>query len=330
MIPEKIRVSIGTASVLSLENARLKVPPTTAYLMTYTEEGCIANCAFCPQARESHGERDHLSRVMWPSYQTDKVVEALVEHDMETIQRVCIQVINYPNFFEDVVSLITNIKSRLDIPVSIDSPPLNREELERLREAGIEYISIPLDGATEKIFRRVKGEDAPGPYTWQRHLESLELAVKILGPSKVMSNLIIGLGETEEEALELIQRLADIDVETVLFAFTPIPGTRLAKIKQPEITNYRRIQAARYLLLNGYVEFDDISFDGNGELVDFGLENEELGRILYNGEAFETSGCPHCNRPYYNERPSGPQYNYPRPLTSEEVNNIIEEIGVEL
>jgi len=39
---------------------------------------------------------------------------------------------------------------------------------------------------------------------------------------------------------------------------------------------------------------------------------------LGTGEAFRTSGCPGCNRPYYNERPSGPFYNYPRGLTEEE------------
>ena len=28
-------------------------------------------------------------------------------------------------------------------------------------------------------------------------------------------------------------------------------------------------------------------------------------------EAVLTSGCPGCNRPFYNERPRGPIYNYP-------------------
>ena len=37
-----------------------------------------------------------------------------------------------------------------------------------------------------------------------------------------------------------------------------------------------------------------------------------------NGQAFQTSGCPGCNRPYYNERPGRTMFNYPRPLTPEE------------
>ena len=52
MIPEKVRVSAGSAAMLGLDEYWLDVKPT-AYLMTYTEGSCVANCAFCPQARES-------------------------------------------------------------------------------------------------------------------------------------------------------------------------------------------------------------------------------------------------------------------------------------
>jgi biotin synthase-related radical SAM superfamily protein len=47
------------------------------------------------------------------------------------------------------------------------------------------------------------------------------------------------------------------------------------------------------------------------------------------GEAFETSGCADCNRPYYNEQPGGPLYNYPRPLTSEETQRAIQEMEID-
>ncbi|MFW6117673.1 MAG: radical SAM protein, partial [Thermoproteota archaeon] len=65
-IPEKIRVSLGSAIVLNLLNGPLDVPPTTAYLLTYKEGKCTANCGFCPQARSSDGRSDMLSRVSWP------------------------------------------------------------------------------------------------------------------------------------------------------------------------------------------------------------------------------------------------------------------------
>jgi biotin synthase len=66
-----------------------------------------------------------------------------------------------------------------------------------------------------------------------------------------------------------------------------------------------------------------MTFDSTGRLVALG------NRGLLKGEAFETSGCADCNRPYYNEQPGGPLYNYPRPLTSEETERAIEEMEID-
>ena len=55
-----------------------------------------------------------------------------------------------------------------------------------------------------------------------------------------------------------------------------------------------------------------------GKIIGFGVDKETMSNVLKDGKAFQTSGCPDCNRPYYNERPSGPFYNYPRMLTTAE------------
>ena len=69
MAINKIRVSIGSASVLGLyESKKFKDIPTTCYLMTYKEGHCTANCGFCPQARESQSSIELLSRVNWPIF----------------------------------------------------------------------------------------------------------------------------------------------------------------------------------------------------------------------------------------------------------------------
>jgi biotin synthase-related radical SAM superfamily protein len=36
-----------------------------------------------------------------------------------------------------------------------------------------------------------------------------------------------------------------------------------------------------------------------------------LARVVESGEPFKTSGCPDCNRPFYNESPGETIYNYP-------------------
>jgi biotin synthase len=140
--------------------------------------------------------------------------------------------------------------------------------------------------------------------------------VEVFGDGNVGSNLIVGLGETEREAAELIQRLHDMKVKTVLFAFTPLAGTRLEGLPPPQMEKYRRLQAARHLIVNGHATMEDLSFEG-GRITGYG--GLALESVLGDGVAFMTTGCPSCNRPFYNERPSGPFYNYPRPLTEEEI-----------
>jgi len=321
---EKIRISIGTAGVLGLVDIRLDVPPTTAYLMTYTEGNCIGNCAFCAQARDGNSERDHLSRVIWPAFQWEDVLKSFRNPRLDVLERVCIQIINYPGFIEDVYSLVKSLKENTELPISVDTCPLDKEAMNKLKQSGVERISIPLDAATESLFDSVKGKYVNGPYRWENHLRAIENAVEIFGEGMVGSNLIIGFGESEEEAISLIQRLKDTSVLTSLFAFTPLKGTKLEHLDQPQLKSYRRIQVARHLISIKASKSCKMGFI-DGRLTDFGIKDWK--EYLGGGLAFQTSGCPGCNRPFYNEKPSGPFYNYPRPLTEEEFKKETRLIG---
>jgi biotin synthase len=194
-----------------------------------------------------------------------------------------------------------------------------------LAEAGVERIGIPIDAATEKLFDKVKGAEAGGPYKWKNQFKLLREAINIFGKGKVSTHLIVGLGETEEEMVKIVQECVDMGVLPALFAFTPIPGTALEKNAQPQVQSYRRIQVARYLIVTGVARSEDMTFNKEGAIKDFGVEKEALWKIVRSGAPFLTSGCPNCNRPYYNEKPSGPIYNYPRKITEKELSSILKE-----
>jgi len=325
--PERIRVSLGTAAALGLKRIRVDADSTTAYLMSYTEQPCAGNCAFCAQARNSIGDHSQLSRVLWPDYQTDEVLSALNVHS-GSVRRICIQVINYPGFITDVTTLIQAIRSSSSLPVSVDTCPIKRRDFLAFKKAGAEKVGVPIDAATPTLFDSIKGRSAGGPYRWEAHLAALKTAKKIFGPENVMTNLIVGLGETEREAVEFIQTQMDNGIKTALFAFTPLRGTSMEKCAPPSLSSYRRIQLARYLITAGATRYESMKFSPNGKLTSFGT-NAPLLNIVGDGEAFRTSGCPDCNRPYYNERPRGPMYNYPRPLKPAEAVEEIKKMEVE-
>lgn len=327
--PWKVRVSIGSAVVLGLLEGKLDVEPTTAYLMTYSTGKCSANCSFCPQARSSLAKAELLSRVTWPVFRTEDVLEGVKNAvERERIGRVCIQALNYSGVISDIVSLVEALKDIVVVPVSVSCQPLNGENIRRLAAAGVERIGIALDAATETLFNKVKGSGVLGPYRWSVQLNLLRDAVEVFGRGNVSTHLIVGLGESEKELVRMVQDCVDMSVLTALFAFTPIRGTALEKCVPPSVESYRRVQLVRYLVFNGIVNFRDLCFDIDGRIRDFGVKTDVLQSVVNSGRPFLTSGCPSCNRPFYNERPSGPIYNFPRDLREKETVEIWKQLGL--
>ncbi len=322
-VPPQIRVSVGTATVLGLLEGKLDAEPKTAYLMTYKEGKCTANCGFCPQARTSQSKAEFLSRVTWPTFSTNSVIELVANASrFGKIRRVCIQALNYPEVFDELCGFVQALKRQASVPVSVSCQPQNSRNMWRLLAAGVDRIGIALDAATEKIFNEIKGESAGGPYTWDNEFVLLRTALGIFGEGNVSTHLIIGLGETEREAAQTLQRCVDIGVLPSLFAFTPVRGTAFAAKTQPKPEVYRRIQMIRHLMVNGQARFDDMAFDRDGHIENFGVGKNVLEKAFEGGKPFLTAGCADCNRPFYNEKPSGPIYNYPRSLNEQEIAEI--------
>lgn len=321
--PKNIRISIGTAIALGLAEGKLNAAPTTAYLMTYYDGKCTANCSFCPQARTSTSKAELLSRITWPVYPSQDVLEKLKQTVLDDkIKRVCVQALKYPNVFKAICAFVKELKKHVILPVSVSCQPHETEDLWLLNQAGVDRIGIALDAATESLFNKVKGNIAAGPYKWQDVHTFLRVAIGIFGEGNVSTHLIVGLGETEKEIVYAIQQSVDISVLPALFAFTPIQGTALAPRQQPALDVYRRVQLARYLIVNSKVRAEDMRFDRDSRLIDFGVSESLLIGFVESGLPFLTSGCPDCNRPFYNEKPSGPLYNYPRSIQSAELRMI--------
>jgi len=328
MTIEKIRVSIGSAVVLGLSlSNKFNVAPTTCYIMTYLKGHCTANCGFCPQARASESSVEFLSRITWPVFEFKEFLTKLnYIPPHKRFKRICIQTLNYDQNFDDLVEIITKIKKNSNIPLSIAIPPMSKNKLRDLKLIGVERIGIALDGSTEEIFEKVKGKGVNGPYNWNLHLQSLNDALEIFSVDFVTTHLIIGLGETPQQVLELIERLHNLKIKVGLFAFTPIKGTILQSNARPDIIMFRKIQLGRYLIINGYKELEDFTFNLKGDIIKFNLNKNELKNIIENSNAFITTGCPGCNRPYYTSKPSGPIYNYPRDLTKTEQKEIYQSL----
>jgi biotin synthase-related radical SAM superfamily protein len=311
----KVNVSIGTAAVLGLADVPMAVAPTTAYLMLGGR--CLMNCAFCAQARESQAGALSLSRVTWPEYELDTVVGRLAEAVARgDVRRACLQVTVTVDAFEQSLAIVRRTKAVSEVPFDVAILPHDLDQVRQLLDAGADHIGFGLDAACEQVFRQAKGGN------WARSLDLIEKTARSF-PGQAALHLIVGLGETEREMVERMQWAHDIAVTVGLFAFTPVHGTHLAGQSPPPLPAYRRMQAARWLVIHDLARVEDMTFDTEGQLACLGAPFPPLGA------PFRTSGCPDCNRPFYNEQPGGPLYNYPRPLTAEETARAIQELEIE-
>jgi biotin synthase-related radical SAM superfamily protein len=223
---------------------------------------------------------------------------------------------------DDVAALTETVHEQTAVSISVSCQPHNAKNIKRLKISGVNRIGIPLDAATEELFDQIKGKSAGGPYTWETQIRLLNEAVSMFGERNVSTHLIVGLGETEEDMVRVMQKCLDLGVIPALFAFTPIARTALDQKTQPRLETYRRVQLARHLMLMKKTSLKNFLFSDRGLITSFGVEEKELQNTIRTGEAFRTSGCPDCNRPYYNEKPGGPIYNYPKAPTEEEIKLI--------
>ncbi|MFQ5979770.1 MAG: radical SAM protein [Candidatus Heimdallarchaeota archaeon] len=323
----KIRVSLGTAIVLGLHKGQLLVPPTTGYFLLSSSQGCLGTCGFCPQAQISDCSPDQLSRVVWPSFPLLNTVEAVSKAwQKKQLRRICIQTTNYEHCSQDLLEVIRAIRNVAAIPLSLSCFPLSREEFKALKTAGAQRIGIALDAATPQLFSEAKGAKAGGPYRWESHLAALSAAQEIFGKNQVTTHLIIGLGETEKQACEFLQYVVDRGIRVGLFAFTPISGTRFEAKESPQLDSYRRIQVARNLIHDNLARAETFVFDHAEQISSFGMTWRKAKKLVTSGKPFQTTGCPNCNRPFYNESVRGPWYNFPRKLTADETNDILEDL----
>lgn len=283
-----IKVSLATAALLGLKRCAVDVAPTTLYFML--SEPCRGGCRYC------HQKDGYLSRVQWPEFDISMVRAKLRESGA---QRVCIQC----PYSESTAKAAARVVGALDtsLPLSLSIPALAPDEMRMLRDAGVERVGMGLDCASEAVFSQWK-RNVP---SWHEYRKSLYNAKRIFGHATC--HLMVGLGESDEDIISVMRNMAARGIRVALFAHFAGNETAVARPR------YRALQIARHAMEGGGATF---SFEG-GRLVEMRVPSLEKA-------AFLTSGCPGCNRPFYNERVTN-IYNHPRIPNDEQAERAFKE-----
>ncbi|MEW5760525.1 MAG: radical SAM protein [Candidatus Thermoplasmatota archaeon] len=321
--PEYVRISTAAAITLKYfpgrfyRNAKL----TGLNLLVTYKNGCKASCAYCGLSKMSRG--NSFIRVSWPIVEVNDLIERSLLYG-KNFKRVCVGMITHPYAPRDICEIIEKFKKRTNLKISALITPtlIGKKELKKIKSAGADIATIAIDCATEKIF-----ENFRRTHKWSRYWQILKEAVEIFGRNNVGIHLIVGLGESEKEMVDTIQRAYDIGTKTHLFSFYPEEGSVLERWERPTYGNYRRIQIANYII-NNYGDSSGFKYNEKNQIIDFGID---INKIL-DGKIFMTSGCPDengevaCNRPFGNERPSEFIRNFPFLPNDEDMEGIKKQI----
>ena len=318
--PDYVQMSTAAAITLGLIPGKMHRTACTHclnLLVTYPE-GCRANCAYCGLARHREEARDYADRnfirVDWPTARYDEVIERVkAGADKGQFQRMCISMITHPRSNDDTFVLLERWTREVpQVPVSILSNPttLEKADLVRMKTLGADIFTVALDAVTPEIFSRTRGKGVDSPHKYEHYWRAIEWAAEVYGPEKFGAHLICGMGETEQEILDVAQRIRDMGGHNHMFAFFPERGSLMEDWPPVDRGQWRRVQLARYIIDYAGGHIRDMRFDESGRVVDFGLPQAKLESLIQAGTAFRTSGCPGkdddvsaCNRPYGDSSP---------------------------
>ncbi|MHC4183920.1 MAG: radical SAM protein [Planctomycetota bacterium] len=262
--PEYIKTSLASAIGLRFRSGRFyrDAKPFCINLLLSYPDNCYANCAYCGLARsrpQDNGEKSFI-RVDWPVLKTKDVIERLEKYQ-SNIRRVCVSMVTHKNAVSDTFGITKQIAQCCSSPISVLITPnlMNREYLVRLKETGADTVGIGLDAASKRVFELTRGKKVNGGLVWEKYWEVLEDAVDVFGREKISCHIMVGIGETDRELVEIFFKLRKCGALAHLFSFYPEPDSTMSLRNRPSLRRFRRIQLVCHLIENEIIKEKHLS-----------------------------------------------------------------------
>lgn len=182
---------------------------------------CIYNCSFC--ASPDLGKKSKECSV-------DRWIELILAHAKNrSLEAVAITsgVAESPHkTVLEMVKIIKAIRVRLpEIPIGAEPYLTSNEDINLLHSAGATELKINLETPNPELFINI----CPG-LDYNGIIQALRYSASVFGRNQVCSNLIIGLGETDDEILSMVESLAAAGVVATLRAI------RVNEFNEPKLT----------------------------------------------------------------------------------------------
>lgn len=200
-------------STVSLEDSFYHCPDQLFFNL-YT--WCSNSCEFCPLAAKTASPRDTIARMVMITKEADQdklkgigITTGIPAH------------LSARKLIDELARSVEQLRKIVGstVPIGVSPFACSTAELKRLHDAGANEVRINSESFNLELFRKICAEK-----DLDRILDSLHSAVNLFGMSKVSSNLIVGLGETDDDIHKGIDTLCSLGVIPTLYPLDPIPG----------------------------------------------------------------------------------------------------------
>ncbi len=174
------------------------------------DHACVLGCRFCASPRLKHDATKNL---------TDEKVMAMID---EASTRPGFESISFtsavPRSPEDAVDRMAGLARRArnrfpNVPIGVEPYATRPDLVDLLKESGADEIKLNIETFDRDVFEKVCPKR-----DYDTILHMINHAGEVFGRNRVSSNIIFGLGETDESVLEGVKVLANMGAVATLRA----------------------------------------------------------------------------------------------------------------
>ncbi|MDD1767602.1 MAG: radical SAM protein [Methanomassiliicoccales archaeon] len=164
---------------------------------------CIYDCKFCATGKLDRHSKKNLD--------LDRIVELVIQssrrNDFKAVAFTSAVVGSPSATVKRLAYVICRVREELDpsIPIGVEPYVESFDDIDRLKAAGADEIKINIETFDRDIFRKVCGKR---DFDWL--LRAIKYAVGTFGAGRVCSNIIVGLGETDQNVIDGVDYLAKL------------------------------------------------------------------------------------------------------------------------